>query len=904
MAEQKTNAPLVVFNGGEIGAETMDRVTLENYGACAEIQENMWLDANGPMGFRPGTIFKGVLTSGDAGYVRLHPFVRSIREKFLLALSAFQLRIISNDDVVARGSVSAAITNGTFASGLTGWTNISAAGSSAGTGTGRLLLNSDGSATAGVRQQVTTGSVNVMHAVDIDVHHGPVKLKIGTAAGGVDLIDEMELRTGYHSIAFTPTATDFFIDITSTLYRQVEVESIEIASAGDLVLDTPWSESDLFSLRLEESLNVMYVFLGTTRQKRIERWDNNSWSITDTDEKDGPFADANADTSITITPSVRIGNGTLTANKPIFSPKHVGALWKLVQSGQFETRTVNGADQWSDPVRVRGVGGSRALTATVSAGLTGTVRLQRSIGNTSSFADAATGSGTSGTVSASLSGNSVAFAFNDGLDNNDVYYRVGVKTGEYTSGSAVVTIAFSGASTEGVCRVTNYTDQYHVSMEVLANFATATSTNNWNEGAWSDKRGWPRAGNVFDGRLWTLRDDKFWGSYSEAYESHAHDEGASAAISRSVAVGQANTGQWIVGLSRLIIGTEGAEVVVRSNAFDEPLSTTNMTVREMSTYGVGDVQPIKVDTRCLYMDSSRHHMMEIVYNVQMQDYVARPLTTLHRDVGRPGVSQMAVMRRPDTRVFAVRDDGQLLVKLFDPQENILGWSRWITPGADGVIESVAVLPGGIVNQDDVYFSVKRTIGGVDYRYLEKLGNIYYTTASDLRPLDSCVSYTGAPATVFSGLSHLEGETVKVWADGGWAGKYEVTGGAITLESAASNVVAGLAYEAKYKGTKLAFGAKQGTALAQRGKPVKLNLILRKCYPGGIRYGQDFTTMHRLPDRTISDPNSQGPAMVSDTITDITMPGRIQPDPRVCIIMDAPGWINGLVVGEFMNERVT
>ena len=767
-----------------------------------------------------------------------------------------------------------------------------------------MLLNSDGAATAGVRQQVTTGSINALHAVDVTVHHGPVKMKIGTAAGGVDLVDEMELRTGQHSIAFTPTAFTFSIDITSGLYRQVEVESIQIASAGDLVLDTNWAESDLNSLRLEESLNVMYVFLGTQRQKRIERWDNNSWSISDTDEKDGPFGDANSDTSVTITPSVRVGNGTLTSNNPIFSPKHIGALWKLVQSGQFETRVVNGADQWSDPVRVRGVGGSRALTATVSAGLTGTVRLQRSIGNTSSFADAASGSGTSGTVSASLSGSSAAFAFNDGLDNNDVYYRVGVKTGDYTSGSATVTIAFSGASTEGVCRITNYTDQFHVSMEVLANFATATSTNNWNEGAWSDKRGWPRAGVVFDGRLWALRDDKFWGSYSEAYESHAHDEGASSAIARSVAVGSANTGQWIMGLSRLIIGTEGAEVVVRSNAFDEPLSTTNMTVREMSTYGVGDVQPVKVDTRCLYMDSSRHHMMEIVYNVQMQDYVARPLTTLNRDVGRPGVSQMAVMRRPDTRVFAIRDDGQALVKLFDPQENILGWSRWITPGAGGIIESIAVLPGGIINQDEVYLSVKRTVGGVIRRYLEKLANVYYASASELMPVDCCVAYSGAPATHFTGLGHLEGQTVKVWADGGWAGEFVVSGGAITLTDAASYVVAGLAYEGRYKGTKLAFGAKQGTALAQRGKPIKINFILRKCFPGGVRYGQDFVEMDRLSDRIESDLQGHGPSMVSDTITDITMPGRIQPDPRVCIIMDAPGWINGIVIGEMMNERVT
>lgn len=626
--------------------------------------------------------------------------------------------------------------------------------------------------------------------------------------------------------------------------------------------------------------------------------------MTETDELDGPFQKANIDESLTLTPSVRVGNGTLTASRAFFEQGHVGALVKMVHPGQFSSREITGADQWSDAVLVQGVSGSRALTFTVGGGLTGTVRIQQSIGNDSSWTDATTSSTTSGGVDIVTSGSSAAQAFNDGLDNNTVYYRVGVKSGEYTSGAATVTIYHAGSSTEGTVRITNYTSSTSVSMEVLETLAAADATEDWSMGEWSDVEGWPTAGTVFDGRLWTLRDDQFWGSYSEGYESHDYDEGASSAIARSVAVGGANVGQWVMGLGRLIIGTSGAEVVVRSNAFDEPLSTTNMTVREMSTYGVGNVQPVKVDTRCIYVDASGCHLMEIVYNVQLQDYVARPLTTLHRRVGQPGIIQLSVMRRPDTRVLALRSDGTLLVKLFDPNENVMGWGRWTSSGAGGQTVSVAVLPGGTANQDELYAVNKRIIGGATKYYLEQLGPVQYTAADETRMLDSHVVYDGAPSTVITGLSHLEGQTVTAWANGYHAGTFVVSGGQITLPAAASVVVVGLAYDGYYKSVKLAFGSERGTALGQKGRPNRAAFIIRDALPGSIKYGQDFTTMKRLRDRRTSDNYDTAPALVTETTDTLTVPGGHANDPRFCLKLSGPGWVDGIIISEHMNERVS
>lgn len=133
------------------------------------------------------------------------------------------------------------------------------------------------------------------------------------------------------------------------------------------------------------------------------------------------------------------------------------------------------------------------------------------------------------------------------------------------------------------------------------------------------------------------------------------------------------------------------------------------------------------------------------YDVNSQSYQSSNLMRTHKQIGWPGLTQMAVSREPDTRVWIVRADGQVLVKLFDPAENVLGWSRVIT---DGVIESVAVLPGD--DEDEVYFMVARTVGGNTVRYLEKLSSVMLDDAADATQVDSFVQWSGAATTTIPG----------------------------------------------------------------------------------------------------------------------------------------------------------
>jgi len=68
-----------------------------------------------------------------------------------------------------------------------------------------------------------------------------------------------------------------------------------------------------------------------------------------------------------------------------------------------------------------------------------------------------------------------------------------------------------------------------------------------------------------------------------------------------------------------------------------------------------------------------------------------------------------------------------------------------------------------------------------------------TDAADAFYVDSGLTYDGAPATVISGLTHLEGKEVDVVSDGNVVTGMTVASGSITLPRAASKVQVGLAY---------------------------------------------------------------------------------------------------------------
>lgn len=867
----KANTPLLAFNRGVISPLALARVDLDRLRLSAETQTNWMPRVLGSMMLRPGLQYLyGLKDNNKARHI---PFIAASDDTAIIEITDAAMRVSVSEAVITRPAVTASITNGDFTSDVSSWTDGDEAGATSSWVTGGYLnLLGTGTNEASRYQQITVNETSTVHGLRIEINRGPVKVRIGSTATNGSY-HTATLKTGTHSLAFTPTG-DFFINFSSALNYSVRVDSVSIETSGDMVLTAPWAEADLSKLRFKQSADVVFVACDGYQQRRIERRNNNSWSIVLYEPTDGPFGVINTG-PITITASALTGDITLTASKDLFtgsSSEHSGTLFKLISSGQVVQASVSAEDNFTNSILVTGVGSSRDFDISIAGTWTATVTLQRSTDD-STWEDVQTYTTNTTTT------------FSDGLDNVSYYYRLGVKTGDYTSGTAELGLSFGGGTLTGIAKIRTVISATSATASVIKALGSTDATDDWHQGQWDDSQGYPTALNLYEGRLWHAGRSRLWGSVSDGYESFDEDViGDSGPINRVIGEGPVDKIHWLAGLQRLIMGSTGAELSVRSTSFDEPLTSNNINLKRSGSQGSAAVDVVEDGTLGVFTQRSGSKLYQLQYTLENNDYQSVDLSELAPEITQPSITHIAIQHQPDTRIHCVRSDGKVAVLVKDDAENALAW---ILVETDGSVEDCFVLPGSV--EDKVYYAVSRTINGSTARYLEKWALESEGQGSTTNKLaDSFVYASGVtPTTSISGLTHLEGEEVILWGNGKDLGTYTVSSGSITASELVSSYCVGLTYKADFKSTKLAYAAGMGTALNQKKKVNQLGVIASDIHASGIQYGPSFTELHDLPKY------EDFQAVSADTIHSeydyeaAPFPGHWDTDSRLCIRAQAP-----------------
>lgn len=900
----RTRSARLAMNRGLVSRLGLARADIKRLQLAAETMTNWVPRVLGSMMLRPGWGYLGnTLNNKRAFYI---PFVFSLTDKAKLEITEDGMRVWINDEVVQRESVSTAVTNGSFTSNVNGWTDNDQAGADSAWETGGYMyLQGSGSAFAIRAQEVTVaaGDQGKRHALRIVVERGPVILRVGSTDGGDDYITQVTLATGTHSLAFTPSG-NFWIQFKSQLARKVLIASCEVEAAGDMVVPTPWAEADLDLIRFDQSADVIFVACGKTsdtigyQQRRIERRAADSWSVVLYQPEDGPFRVENV-SEVTLTASALEGNITLTASAPMFRTGHVGALFQITSIGQQVVESITAENVFSDPIRITGVDSGRIFTITIT-GLTGTgseVTLQRSLDEPGNWEDVSTG----GSPASPWTANATR-TYNDNLDNQIVYYRIGVKTGDYVGGPIVCTLSIGSGSITGVARITGYTSTTVVNAEVLKALGSLAATDVWAEGEWSNYRGWPTAVAFHEGRLCWAGRDKTQISISDAFDSFDPDfEGDAGPIQRSIGSGPVDSINWLLSLQRLIVGAQMTEFSGRSSSLDEPITPSNFNLKPASTQGSNAAQAVKVDQNGIFVQRGGVRVFSLEFGSDGIDYDSTQLSALIPEIGEPGIRKILVQRQPDTRVHFIRLDGTVAMLVFDKVEQVICWLEIET---DGEIEDGCILPGDVGDgEDHVYYSVKREIGGQDKRFLEKWAFESECRGGQVCKLaDAHVTYNQSASSTITGLTHLIGKEVVVWDNGkclrdadGEIATFEVDGsGEIAVTNAgeayeATVGMVGLPYEAPWRSAKLVELMEQpGGSLLDHQRLVELGIMAADIHAQGLKYGTDFTEMDDMP---VMDDNG-GPVDPDAVRTDyaeqpFTPPGGWTVDSRICLLAKAP-----------------
>lgn len=933
------NSTLLNFNRGIVSRLALARADIKRIALSAETMTNWIGRVLGAMTIRPGMKYLGATKSNAAE--RMLPFVFAIDDTAIVELTDSLMRVWVSDALVTRPTVTSAVTNGTFATDITGWTDNDESGAtSAWASSSYMGLTGDGTAAAIRDQTVTVGAnANIEHALRVDVYRGPVYIRVGTSTTDDSYVAETALGTGLHSLTFTPTG-DFNIRLFSRSTQPKYVNSCTVESAGVMEIATPWTAALLDDVRVDQSGDILFCACPGIQQRMIERRSSTSWSIVKYQPDDGPFRNLNTG-PITLTPGALNGNTTLTASKALFKSTQAGAMFSLTSVGQRVESDISAQNTFTNAIRISGLTtvsgvtgstgsdlvsvyndpffnqltglGSATTTATPTGGTdsgriftlviagtwTGTVTVQRSLeSDTGPWEDVTT------TYAAN-----VTTTIDDGLDNQIVWYRAGVKTGDYGSGTAEISLYYALGSITGYGRVTSFSSSTVVYVDVVKDFGGLTASDIWAESAWSDYRGWPSAVAFHEGRLWWAGKSGLWGSVSDAYTTFdANVVGDSGPISRTLASGPVDTINWLLSSQRLIVGAQGAEYAARSSSLDEPLTPTAFTVKVTSSQGSAAVSPVEIDSSVVFVNRTGIRVFENALNASTYDYALRDLSQLVPDIGSPGIVRMAIQRQPDTRIHCVRSDGTVAICVIDKNEEVICWS---TVETDGDVEDVVVMPAASGVLDDyVYYVVKRTINGSTVRYLEKWAQsdtCYGASVCNLA--DSYINYTSTATTSITGLSHLEGESVVVWANGADVGTtsaygqtYTVASGAITLATAATNVTVGLPYTAQYKSAKLGAEAQGPGSLGKTKRITSIWLILADTHAKGVRFGPDFTHLDDRPERdewATTDSDNVDTAYDQDSIL---FPATWTADLRLCLQAQAPRPATILAVALDMESK--
>lgn len=355
---------------------------------------------------------------------------------------------------------------------------------------------------------------------------------------------------------------------------------------------------------------------------------------------------------------------------------------------------------------------------------------------------------------------------------------------------------------------------------------------------------YPRCATFFEQRLGfasTKNEPQgVWLSQSASYENFgsASPAKASDAITFRIKAKQVNEIRSMIASRGLMLLTSGAEWIVTGDGQGSPITPTQIKVDNQGYRGSSAVQPIVVGNTVLFAQERGGVVRDFSYEFANDGFNGKDLTILSRHLFEDrSIVAWGYAQAPYSMVWVVLNDGSLLSLTYMREHEVWAWTEHESAGA--TFEDVVVIAEG--NEDVPYFLVRRQIGGVWKRYIERLHSRVMADVTDAFFVDSGLTYEGAAATVISGLDHLEGQSVVALADGNVVRGLTVTGGAVTLPNAAEKVHVGLPMTASLQTLDLDLGQINGLGTVQGRMKSVAEVTLRVEDTRGIWLGPDDGT---------------------------------------------------------------
>ena len=699
-----------------------------------------------------------------------------------------------------------------------------------------------------------------------------------TGAHGYATGDWVYIGSRYHKI----TVVDADTFTTKDLWA-VATTASGTTSARVYTLTSTYAAADVFDLHFTQSADIITIVHPSYPARELARLAATGWTLTDISFAAPTSAPTNVQVLVVdpVTPSGSAQKYCVTAVQADgvteSLPSAVVSGWNdLTKQGNYNVVTwdgVSGSARYNVFKLRGGVYGYIGQVAPV-AGVTKAISTSTPYDDDGFFKYRRVRIVT-GVAHGFTTGDQVLI---DGTTHFDGYYQITVEN--TTTFTYAKTTQFKPATTGGTVStpVLSLTDD-----NVLADTSRTPPDDIISLNSFAGD--YPAAAVYYEQRRWfagtTLKPQVLWatrtGTESNLTSSIPSQEADGMEL--RVANSQYNQIRHLVPLSDLIAFTAGGEF--RIYAEGAPAVTpTSVSIKPQGYAGANNVQPVVTSGSILYVQAQGSRLRELAYNWESNAYRTIDISIMapHRFNGHT-ISQLAFSRAPDPLLWAVRDDGVLLGLTYLPDQKVFGWHAHDT---DGTFESVCVVAEG--NEDVLYVVVKRTVDERTVRYVERLRTRIFTDLEDAFFVDSGLTYSGTAVSTLSGLWHLEGKTVNILADGAVEAPKVVTGGAITLGTAASKVHIGLPFTSDLRTLPLAIEGMQG---AGQGTTKNINKVhLRVSQSSLVQAGPAFDRLREYPARSVTDPYGSPPALRDGELS-LSIDPSWNTDAAICVRQEQP-----------------
>lgn len=302
-------------------------------------------------------------------------------------------------------------------------------------------------------------------------------------------------------------------------------------------------------------------------------------------------------------------------------------------------------------------------------------------------------------------------------------------------GSDIAFLKITGFTSSTVVSVT-FQGSIPASLRAVARFT-------WHEGEFSDARSHPTGITFHEQRMvlgGTLDAPQkvFFSQSNSDYENFEAGTEDDDAFNIKIAAQKGDPIRWLFSDDVLFVGTSNGVFRINSSTNGSVITVSDIDVKRQISYGSSSIQPELVGSSIIYMQKGDNKARGIGFSVKSDKYSASDLSVDSDHIIGSGIVEIDYQQDPLSSLWAVRSDGEIARLTSEEEQEVLAWSRFTTQGN---FESISVV-NSVSDNDEIYAIIKRTINGVEKRFVEVQEPNYLVDNLNRTFVDSFLTYNG------------------------------------------------------------------------------------------------------------------------------------------------------------------